>query len=63
MGQGLFKLIHAEKKNYLKDLKGILFYILILFLWILEENMLLIYLDFIKDLDFWSFELIFVSII
>ena len=50
-------------KEYLKSTKGFLFYILILFLWIAEENLLLIYVDIFQDLDFWFFELIFVSII
>ena len=49
--------------EYLKSTKGFLFYILILFLWIAEENLLLIYVDIFQDLDFWFFELIFVSII
>ena len=58
------KLIYNdEKKKYLKSIKGILHYILILFLWVAVENLLLIYLDIIKDLDFWFFELIFVSLI
>ena len=39
------------------------FFIAILILWIAEENLLLIYVDIFQDLDFWFFELIFVSII
>ena len=50
-------------KEYLKSTKGIFYYIFILFLWIAEENLLLIYVDIFQDLDFWFFELIFVSII
>ena len=63
--QGAFKLrlIYNGEKNYLKSIKGFLFYILILFLWIAEENLILIYVDIIQDLDFWFFELIFVSLI
>ena len=63
--QGSFKLrlIYNGEKNYLKSIKGFLFYILILFLWIGEENLILIYVDIIQDLDFWFFELIFVSLI
>ena len=63
--QGAFKLrlIYNGEKNYLKSIKGFLFYILILFLWIAEENLLLIYVDIFQDLDFWFFELIFVSLI
>ena len=63
--QGAFKLrlIYNGEKNYLKSIKGFLFYILILFLWIAEENLILIYVDIIQDLDFWFFVLIFVSLI
>ena len=63
--QGAFKLrlIYNGEKNYLKSIKGFLFYILILFLWIAEENLILIYVDIIQDLDFWFFEFIFVSLI
>ena len=50
-------------KEYLKSTKGIFYYIFILFLWIAEENLLLIYVDIFQDLDFCFFELIFVSII
>ena len=57
------KLIYYEKKKYLKNVRGILYYILIITLWIIEENLLLIYVDIFQDLDFWFFELIFVSII
>ena len=57
------KLIYNKRKSYLKNVYGILFYILILFLWVAEENLLLIYVDIIQDLDFWFFELIFVSLI
>lgn len=57
------KLIYNKKKEYLKQAKGMIFYIIILILWIIEENLLLIYVDIFQDLDFWFFELIFVSII
>ena len=35
----------------------------IVVLWVLEENLLLIYDDIFKDLDFWFFELIIISFI
>ena len=57
------KLIYNKNKQYFYNLKGILFYIFILFLWVAEENLILIYVDIFQDLDFWFFELIFVSII
>ena len=57
------KLVFNRKKEYLKSKKGLFFFILILFLWVAEENLILIYVDVIQDLDFWFFELIFVSLI
>ena len=56
-------LIFNKKKIYFFETKGILFYMLIIFLWIVEENLILIYVDIFQDLDFWFFELIFVSVI
>ena len=58
-GKGnILKLKYNGSMDYLKNIKGILYYILILFLWIAEENLLLIYVDIFQDLDFWFFELI-----
>ena len=57
------RLIYNKSKVYFYHFKGILFYILILFLWVAEENLILIYVDIFQDLDFWFFELIFVSVI
>jgi hypothetical protein len=57
------KLIYNKNKSYLKGIPQIIFFIFILFLWIAEENLLLIYVDIFQDLDFWFFELIFISII
>ena len=56
-------LIYNKKKKYLQSWKGRIYYIFILFLWIAEENLVLIYVDIFQDLDFWFFELIFVSLI
>ena len=39
------------------------FFMAILILWVAEENLILIYVDIFQDLDFWFFELIFISII
>ena len=61
--ENILNLKYDGTKEYLKSTKGFLFYILILFLWIAEENLLLIYVDIFQDLDFCFFELIFVSII
>ena len=57
------ELIHNGLKNYLNNKGGIIIFILILILWIIEENLVLIYVDIFQDLDFWFFELIFISII
>ena len=56
-------LIFRKKKGYLKDIRGLIYYILIIILWIVEENLLIIYLDIFKDLDFWFFELLCISVI
>ena len=57
------KFINERKKSYLKNWRGLFYYVLIIMLWIIEENLLLIYVDIFQDLDFWFFELIFVSFI
>ena len=56
-------LVYYRKKEYLKSMKGLIYYIFIIILWIIEENLLIIYGDIFQDLDFWFFELIFISII
>ena len=57
------KLFHKGKKDYLKKKSGVINFILILILWIMEENLVLIYVDIFQDLDFWFFELIIISLI
>ena len=57
------RLIHNEEINYLKKRGAIVIFILILILWIIEENLALIYVDIFQDLDFWFFELIIISLI
>lgn len=56
-------LIYNRKKSYFRSWKARAYYIFILFLWVVEENSVLIYVDIFQDLDFWFFELIFVSFI
>ena len=58
-----YKLIFTKKKEYLRTIFGLIYYILIIILWIIEENLLLIYVDIFKDLDFWFFELICISLV
>ena len=57
------KLIYNKKKEYYKSQTGKIHLIFIVILWIAEENLILIYVDIFQDLDFWFFELIFVSLI
>ena len=57
----MIKLIHNDNFNYFSQKKGIIIFILLLILWVLEENLILIYVDIFQDLDFWFFELIFIS--
>ena len=42
-------LIYNKKKKYLQSWKGRIYYIFILFLWIAEENLVLIYVDIFQD--------------
>ena len=57
------RLIHNGEIDYLKTRGAIIIFILILILWIIEENLVLIYVDIFQDLDFWFFELIIISLI
>ena len=57
------KLIHNETKSFLESQNCLLVFLKVIILWILEENLLLIYVDIFQDLDFWFFELIFISLI
>ena len=61
--QNKIKLIFNNTKVHYYQSKEILFFIFILFLWVVVENLVLIYVDIFQDLDFWFFELIFVSIV
>ena len=47
----------------MKKKSRVINFILILILWIMEENLVLIYVDIFQDLDFWFFELIIISLI
>ena len=47
----------------MKKKSGVINFILTLILWIMEENLVLIYVDIFQDLDFWFFELIIISLI
>ena len=53
------KYIHGNKEEYISN-KTIYFFFFIIFLWILEEHLIEIY-TFLKNLDFWMFELVIVS--
>ena len=56
------KLIHNDIHNYFHSKKGIVLFIAAVILWVISENLLIIYVDIFQDLDFWFFELIFLSI-
>ena len=56
-------LIHAETYNFLETQNCMLVLFKIVILWVLEENLLLIFVDIFQDLDFSFFELIFISIL
>ena len=56
-------LIHTEYINFEETQNCIFVLLRLIILWIAEENLLLIYVDIFQDLDFWFFELIFISII
>ena len=57
------KLIHNETKSFLESQNCLLVFLKVIILWVAEENLLLIYVDIFQDLDFWFFELIFISLI
>ena len=56
----LIVLIHNDS-NDLNENISFSFYIFIIFLWILEEHLLIIFNVFLKDIDFWMIELFIVS--
>ena len=56
-------LIHEDTYNYFETQNSMFVLIKIIILWVIEENLLLIFVDIFQDLDFSCFELIFISII
>ena len=54
------KYIHHVSKNIYLSNKSILFFLFIIFMWILEENLIQIF-SVLKDLDFWMIEIIIIS--
>ena len=50
-------------KNFLDSQNCLFVFLKVIILWVIEENLLLIYVDIFQDLDLWCFELIFISII
>ena len=54
------KYIHHVSKNIYLSNKSILFYLFIIFMWILEENLIQLF-SVLKDLDFWMIEIIIIS--
>ena len=56
-------LIYEDAYNFLKTQNYMLVFLKVIILWVLEENLLLIFVDVFQDLDFSFFELIFISIL
>ena len=56
-------LIHEDLSTSIDNKNCLSIFIKVLILWIIEENLLIIYVDIFQDLDFWFFELIIVSYI
>jgi len=56
-------LIHEDTYNFLETQNSAFVLIKVIILWVIEENLLLIFIDIFQDLDFSCFELIFISII
>ena len=57
------ELIHNKTDTYLENKRSSIFFVVILIIWVAEENLLLIFVDIFQDLDFSFFELIFISYI
>ena len=56
-------LIHEDSYNYFETQNFMFVILKIIILWVLEENLLLIFVDIFQDLDFSFFELIFISLL
>ena len=52
--------IYHNNKNYFLTNKALLIFVFIVFMWILDENLIQIF-SFLKDLDFWMIEIIIIS--
>ena len=49
-------------KNYLVNKSSFFIYIIISFIWVVQEILMLMFSVFLKDLDFWFFEILIVTI-
>ena len=56
-------LIHNDREDSIKTNKFVLIYLFIQILWIIEEQLLLLFHKLFKDLDFWMIELVIISYI
>ena len=54
------KYIHHDNQSAYLSNKSILYFLFIVFLWILDENLIQLF-SFLKDLDFWMIEIIIIS--
>lgn len=51
-------LIHTEGKQKI----NIFYFLIMIFVWVIDENLIIIISNLLKELDFWFFELIFLSL-
>lgn len=60
-GKNTIILIHNDSSYSMRANISLSFYILIIFLWVLEEQLIIIFNVCLKDIDFWMIELFIVS--
>ena len=56
-------LIYNDTKDFFENQNCVSIFLKLIILWVVEENLLLIFVDIFQDLDFSFFELIFISIL
>ena len=54
-------LIHYKPANYFSLKKSFFTCLIVCFLWVVEENLIIIYKEVLKDLDFWFFDIVIIS--
>ena len=59
----IVKLIHHNAVKNFRTRKSFIFFLIIIFLWIFQEQMVNLFMRCLKDLDFWMVEIFIISII